>query len=201
VLQTEMDALTAALGIFPEDPVDVLILTEDLGERADPFLPFANGLYDGQIRLYVGDGMCEREEFIGTVRHEMVHALLHHVSSDLPGWVHEGIAQKVGEDPSEEKIRQARNYVREALALGYGVNIEALGGSFVFLDEKERTRAYATSLIFVDWLEKTYGEGFIPRFVWEISNGADASSAAGKVAGAPFEKVQLAFQKYLTEEH
>jgi len=198
VLQTEIDALTVALGIFPEDPVDVLILTGDLGERSEPVYHFVTGLYDGQIRLYVGDGIGDRERFVETVRHEMVHALLHHISDDIPGWVHEGIAQKVGEEPSEERIRITRQYIREALAHGYGVDFESLDESFIIMGDEERSRAYATSLLFMDWLEKRFGEGFIPRFVSEIASGSEAFSAVGRVTGMSFEKIQGSFHEYLT---
>gem|GEM_PF-5645570 len=199
VLQTEMDALTASLGVFPEDPVDVLILTEDLGERSEAFLPFVEGLYDGQIRLFVGDGIRDRERFIRTVRHEMVHALLHHVSGNIPAWVHEGLAQKVGEEPSEERIRKVREYIRASISRGYGVDLESLGPSFIEFEEGERSRAYAVSLLFMDWVEKKYGQGVIPRFVSEISTGTSATAAMVKVTGAPFEKMERSFHEYLTQ--
>ena len=178
--------------------VDVLILTGDLGSRSDPFLPLVEGLYDGQIRLYVGDGIGDRGRFIETVRHEMIHALLHHVSGDLPGWVHEGIAQKVGENPSEEKIENARRYVRQAIVDGYGVDLESLQDSFVNFEGDERSRAYAASLLFLDWLEKRFGDAFIPGFVSEISAGTDAFSAMEKTAGTSFERIRSSFHEYLT---
>ena len=198
VLQTEMDALTAALGVFPEDTVDVLIMTEDLGDRSDPLDPLVDGLYDGQIRLYVGKGIEDKEHFIVTVRHEMVHALLHEVSGVLPGWVQEGLAQKVGENPSEEEIRAARKYVERALRDGYNVDLDSLDTSFITMDREKRARAYATSLLFMDWLVKRFGENFIPRFVSEISSGTDSFTAVQNVAGIDFEQIQASFKKYLT---
>ena len=199
VLQTEMDALTVSLGVFPEDPVDVLILTEDLGERSEAFLPFVEGLYDGQIRLFVGDGIRDRERFIRTVRHEMVHALLHHLSGDIPGWVHEGLAQKIGEEPSKERISKVREYIRASISRGYGVNLESLGPSFIEFEEGERSRAYAVSLLFMDWIEKRFGQGVIPRFISEVSTGTDAAAASVKVTGVPFEKIEQSFHEYLMQ--
>ena len=195
-----MDALTVALGIFPEDPVDVLIMTGDLGERSDPLDPLVDGLYDGQIRLYVEDGIDDREQLISTVRHEMVHALLHEAAGRLPGWVHEGLAQKVGEDPSEEVIDSARRYVARALKKGYNVNLDSLDASFITMEREERARAYATSLLFMDWMVNRFGESFIPRFVSEISTGRESSLAVQNVAGTPFEQIQVSFKQYLTGE-
>ena len=61
-LQTQLDSLTVALGVFPEKPIDVLLLTSDLGDRASPMDPSLEGLYDGQIRLYAGDGIEDRPQ-------------------------------------------------------------------------------------------------------------------------------------------
>jgi hypothetical protein len=199
ILQTEMDALTAALGVFPEDPVDVLIMTGDLGERSDPLDPLVQGLYDGQIRLYVGDGIDDRENLVTTVRHEMVHALLHEVSTKLPGWVHEGLAQKVGEDPSPREISSARRYVAQALKKGYNVNMGSLDASFLTMEKEDRARAYATSLLFMEFLVDRFGDSFIPRFVSEIAVGQDSFRAVETVSGTSFERLQASFKRYLTE--
>jgi hypothetical protein len=198
LLQAQMDALTAALGVFPEDAVDVLILTEDLGDRADRMDPFMEGLYDGQIRLYMGDGIQDREKLVLTVRHEMVHALLHDAAGILPGWVQEGLAQKVGEDPPEEKIQAARGFVVEALKQGYDLNLGSLDNTFIGLETEERSRAYATSLLFIDWLVKNYGDNFIPKFVSEISSGTDSYAAVKNVTGIGFDRVQETFKRDLT---
>lgn len=198
LLQAQMDALTAALGVFPEDTVDVLILTEDLGDRADRMDPFMEGLYDGQIRLYMGDGIQDREKLVLTVRHEMVHALLHDAAGILPGWVQEGLAQKVGEDPPEEKLQAARGYVVEALKQGYDLNLGSLDNTFIGLETEERSRAYATSLLFIDWLVKNYGDNFIPKFVSEISSGTNSYAAVKNVTGIGFDRVQETFKRDLT---
>ncbi|MCK5352160.1 hypothetical protein KAJ77_06260, partial [bacterium] len=167
VLQTQLDSLTAALGIFPENPIDVLLLTEDLGVRADPLDPLLEGLYDGQIRLYLGDGIHDRPKLILTVRHEMVHALLHQGAGNLPGWVQEGLAQKAGEEPDEDHLVTARRYVGSKIREGYSVELSNMGISFINMDKESRTLAYATSLLFMDYLSRKYGSGFIPRFVSE----------------------------------
>jgi tetratricopeptide (TPR) repeat protein len=199
ILQVHMDALTSTLGIFPEDPVDVLILTDDLGDRADPMNPYMEGLYDGQIRLYMGDGIEDMEKFILTVRHEMIHALLHEAAGILPGWVHEGLAQKVGEDPARERIDMVRKYVADAISKGYMVNMAALDTTFIDMEDEDRSMAYATSLLFMDWLVNNYGELFIPRFVSEITSGIPSERAVEKVTGTDFIRIQESFNKDLKE--
>ena len=198
VLQTQLDSLTAALGTFPEKPIDVLLLTEDLGARADPLDPFLEGLYDGQIRLYVGDGIEDRPKLMTTVRHEMVHALLHHgAGAELPGWVQEGIAQKAGEEPDEAHLLTARRYLADQIRRGYIVDLSTMGTSFITLDGESRMRAYTTSLLFMDYLTRRYGNGFIPKFIAELTAGVPPQEALRILTGSSFVQLQASFSREL----
>jgi tetratricopeptide (TPR) repeat protein len=197
ILQTQLDSLTVALGIFPDKPIDVLLLTEDLGAMADPVDPFLEGLYDGQIRLYIGSGIDDRQKLIITVRHEMVHALLHQAAGNLPGWVQEGLAQKAGEEPGEDHLRAARRYVASEIRGGHPVDLATMGITFINLDEESRTTAYATSLLFMDYLSRVYGDGFIPRFVAELISGTSSDDALKVVTGMTFHQLQASFSSDL----
>ncbi|MGD8353087.1 MAG: hypothetical protein PVJ01_02890, partial [Pseudomonadota bacterium] len=197
ILQTQLDSLTAALGIFPEKPIDVLLLTSDLGSRADPLDPFLEGLYDGQIRLYAGDGISDREKFIGTVRHEMVHALLHQATAGLPGWVHEGLAQIAGDKPDEKQLEKLKRYLASRIRDGYRIDLGTMGDSFINLDSESRARAYTSSLLFMDYLNSAYGTAFIPRFVSEITAGKSPEEALKDLTGRSFTELQQSFSKHL----
>jgi len=201
ILQTQLDSLTVALGIFPDKPIDVLLLTEDLGTRADPLDPFLEGLYDGQIRLYLGEGIADRKKLILTVRHEMVHALLHQAAGNLPGWVQEGLAQKAGEEPAEDHLAAVRKYVAREIKEGYRVDLAAMGISFINMESEKRTRAYATSLLFMDYLSRKYGNGFIPRFVAEIAFGVPPRDVLKTLTGSNFTQLQVSFSEDLEKEY
>jgi len=193
ILQAELDSLTVALGIFPDKPIDVLLLTEDLGTRADPLDPFLEGLYDGQIRLYMGDGIDDKQKLILTVRHEMVHALLHGAAGNLPGWVQEGLAQKAGEEPAEDHLVAVRGYIAREVSEGYRVDLSTMGISFINMENVSRTRAYATSLLFMDYLSRVYGNNFIPRFVAELTSGVSPGDALKTLTGYSFDQLQVSF--------
>ncbi|MDF1526314.1 MAG: hypothetical protein RRA15_13615 [bacterium] len=201
LLQTQLDSLTAALGVFPEKPIDVLLLTDDLGTRAAPLDPSLEGLYNGQIRLYLGDGIFDTPKLILTVRHEMVHALLHQGAGNLPGWVQEGLAQKAGEEPDEDQIVAARRYIANKIRDGYSVDLSKMGISFINLDNESRTIAYATSLLFMDYLSLNYGSGFIPRFVSELVSEASPRDALRTLTGLTFAQLQVSFSEDLEKEY
>ena len=197
ILQSQLDSLSVSLGIFPEKTIDVLLLTKDLGDRANPMDPSLEGLYDGQIRLYAGEGITDRRKFIRTVRHEMVHALLHQGAGNLPGWVHEGLAQLVGEEPDDEHKARLRSYLAEKIREGYRIELEKMGVSFLNLDNESRTRAYASSLLFMDHLSSTYGSGFVARFISEITSGLPPEDALKTLTGQDFSSLQGAFSDQL----
>jgi tetratricopeptide (TPR) repeat protein len=196
LLQDQMDSLTAALGIFPAEPVDVLILTGDLGARADPFDQALEGLYDGQIRLYVGDGIKDKERLTITVRHEMVHALLHGAAGVLPSWVQEGLAQKIGENPDDEHVNAVRAYMAQEISKGYVIDLAGLEGSFIAMDPERRTRSYAASLLLMEQLERSYGKNFIQLFVSELADGNDPLVALKSLTGGDL----VMFQETLTRD-
>jgi tetratricopeptide (TPR) repeat protein len=193
ILQTQLDSLTVALGIFPEKTIDVLLLTEDLGARADPLDPLLEGLYDGQVRLYLNDGIEDKKKLILTVRHEMVHALLHQAVGNLPGWVQEGLAQKAGEEPDEDHLMTAGRYIAGEIREGYKVDLFNIGDSFIDLDIESRTRAYAASLLFMDYLSNVYGSSFIPRFIAELASGESPGDALRTLTGYSFAQLQISF--------
>lgn len=201
ILQTQLDSLSVALGIFPERPIDVLLLTDDLGTRATPQDPFLEGLYDGQIRLYAGQGIEDRTKLILTVRHEMVHALLHQAAGNLPGWVHEGVAQIAGEDPDEERMMDLKKYLAHKVREGYRIDLASMGISFINLDGDSRTQAYASSLLFMDYLSREYGSSFLPRFVAEISSGTSPTNALKTLTGYSFAQLQSSFSSNLAGEY
>jgi hypothetical protein len=65
------------------------------------------------------------------------------------------------------------------------------------MESEERSRAYATSLLFIDWLVKNYGDNFIPMFVSEISSGTGPYMAVKNVTGIGFGQVQDSFKRSL----
>jgi hypothetical protein len=159
--------------------------------------PFLEGLYDGQIRLYVGEGIEDKEKLTLTVRHEMVHALLHRAAGNLPSWIQEGLAQKVGEDPSSEHLQAVRNYMLREMSKGYVIDLSSLDRSFITMDVERRTKAYAVSLLFMVHLERSYNRNFIPLFVSELADGTAPVEAIESLTGKNLRELQDTFRKSL----
>ncbi len=192
LLQDEMDSLTAIMGYFPSNVIDVLLMTGDLGLRAVPLDPSLTGLYDGKIRVYL-DEIENLEGVRKTVRHEMVHALLHRVGGVLPGWFQEGMAQFLGERYLEGEDPRLRVYLRTRLDEGYGLDLTGLGISFVDLPDEGRTAAYASSYLFMEYLVQKYGENLIPIIIGELEGGQGLIPALRELTGRDLTTLQVEF--------
>ncbi|MFV1957006.1 MAG: tetratricopeptide repeat protein, partial [bacterium] len=183
VLQEQMDNLTALLGVFPRDPIEVLIMTEDLGEKGSSPDPYLTGIYDGRIRLYPGEELYDTRVFVNTVRHEMIHALLHRAGGRIPAWFQEGVAQRLGEEYTSKEMAQVRLYVKSLVDDGWFRSLGDLDGTFIKMYHKERVKAYAVSLLFVDFLMMKYSETLIPLVISELQSGQYFSVAIANATG------------------
>ncbi len=197
ILQEEMDSLTAVLGIFPSHPIDVLLMTEDLGEKAKPVDPAFKGIYDGRIRLYLGDSLNDRDVLTRTVRHEMVHALLRQAGGVLPAWFQEGVAQKLGERPSARETVEMKRVLRDAMKGAFSLDLLSFGDSYVSLPADKRNMAYAASYLFIEYLEGKYGENMIPVIVSDLQRGLSIEEAMMSYTGKGIHDLQADFIKDL----
>lgn len=140
--------VAADFGLAPVDRVLVLVLDRARYRLEAP--AWSAGLYDGRIRLAVGDFAAERETLRGTMRHEFVHAALHRLGPPLPTWFQEGLAQLV-EDRSVPAARRL-------LATEDPPGIAELGDDWTAWTDRGRvTRAYAYALSLCRFLGEEYG--------------------------------------------
>lgn len=136
---------------------------------------WAGGVFDGTIRVPVESLGDERERLRAVLRHELMHAFIHHVSGgNAPAWLNEGLAQWI-ERPGEGRaldVALARGRLR-----GHELfPLASLRGTLAAWSDKQAiTRAYAQALLVVDHLVFSKGEALVFELV--------AASKAGGVAG------------------
>lgn len=197
ILQDQMDRLTSLLGVFPTDSIEVLVMTKELGARGDSPDPLLSGIYDGRIRLYLGEDIHDNRKLVNTVRHEMIHALLHRAGGKIPGWFHEGMAQRIGEDYTVDQLSRVKEYVGSLLKDGWLVSLGDLEGTFIGMEPEDRLKAYSVSLVFADYLIRRFGDTFVQVVVAEMQNGQSFSSAMYTATGKRLLELQAEFFKFL----
>lgn len=120
-------------------------------------------------------GRGAREVFL----HEMVHALLFRGARGqwLPTWLHEGAAMRYG---GEWRFTDTVSLLLD----GRVPSLASLQGAFQG-GANRADRAYRTSLLAVERLEREFGPDVIPRLVAATARGGDFEVAFDTVTGVP----------------
>ena len=117
---------------------------------------WAAAIYDGKIRIPFQYASMNIDELESIIRHELTHALIHHMAgSNVPAWLHEGIAQhKDGIDDTA-----AKEVLRKAVNSNTLIPFNQLKRGFVnFKEDSTKVKlAYAESLSFIEYLINNYG--------------------------------------------
>jgi hypothetical protein len=185
ILEKEVDDISLALGVRPARALDILVLTPDLGAKGDRPDSAVGAIYDGRIRLYLGEERSDPARLRATIRHELVHALLFAVSLDMPAWLQEGLAQRYGERIGDEQIVAYRNAFLQAEAdEGWWVSPLTIRRSIIDLPRLDRSRAYALCLLFVDFLDRRYGRSWAPRLLAAVGEGKTLAQAGIEATGS-----------------
>jgi hypothetical protein len=162
-LETAYLDLTEQFGIDPvaggRARIRVVLYRREGFHGATGIGHWAGGLYDGSIRVPLEDLGKERETLRRVLRHELVHAFVHESGGrSVPGWLNEGLAQLLEvPDPAQQAraLDAARRRVRGAAL----VPLERLEGSLGAAGDDEAIgRAYAQSLLFLDFVSREHGE-------------------------------------------
>ena len=152
---------------FPGGPaIRVVLYDPEDFDRLTGLGDWAAGVFDGVVRISVSDltrGLGWREVLV----HELVHAFVQALSgSTVPGWLNEGLAQ-MHEGRAGDRAR-----ARERLRGAELFPLERLGGSLAGWDDSAAIgRAYAQSLLFVEYLRATYGDEALRRMLLAIGRG------------------------------
>jgi tetratricopeptide (TPR) repeat protein len=137
-----LDAAYSHLGrelrYFPKDRVQVVLY--DVTDFASSIRPDAwvGGLYDGKIRVPVGNFAHEQARLQRVLTHEYTHAVVHRIAPACPTWLNEGLAQIM-----EGADREAAD---KRLRAGGHLPFEQLSQSFKGLTPQQARQAYDMSL-------------------------------------------------------
>lgn len=181
VVEEAWQDVLAATGLRPQQRILIMLLEPTRYRAAAP--DWSSGLYDGRVRLVVEDPTQELDTLARTLRHELTHAALFTIGSNLPTWIHEGLAQQV-EGGSVE-------YARRSLAEqdSFLLSSAELAGDWTRWQEEERVReAYFYSLSLTAWLGEEYG-GEVWANLFQNLQGRSYEEAWFLTFGQSFEEL------------
>lgn len=148
---------------------------------------WAGGVFDGTIRVSVEKFRPDRARWGRVLRHELVHAFIHEVGGDaVPGWLNEGLAQYLDTscDWTDDFRRESVQLAREALRGETLFSLEELAGSLArWTDRAAITKAYAESLVVVDYIAHQWGEDALRAMLAGAKQGEGADAAFQRWSG------------------
>jgi alkylhydroperoxidase family enzyme len=148
-------------------PVSVVLYRREQFGSLTGLAEWAGGAYDGTIRVPIEDLKLERSSLRRTLRHELVHAFVEHLGGGkVPGWLNEGLAQRLEWDSKRERERAVTAARAELLGQENWLALSDLTGTLAQLGDERAVRfAYAQALVLVDYLARAFGEDFPGRLV------------------------------------
>lgn len=139
-----------ALGAYPSSSITVTLYSERQFRDLTGAPEWADGVFDGKIRLPVQGARQNLAEFDRVLTHELTHAMISSLAPrGIPTWLHEGLA-------SYFEPRDIASALRVLRVTGI-VPAEVLFDSFTRLNDRQAAAAYAESLVFADLLMRRAG--------------------------------------------
>ena len=151
VLESAYTTVGKALNSYPTETLTVILYTEQQFEAVTRSPAWAEGQFDGRIRLAVRGAMSSPRALDRLVVHEFVHAAIASVAPrNVPAWVHEGLASNL------ESID--RPWAQRVVAMRtQRIRLEDLEGGFDRFDSSLAQLAYAESAIAAQLLQERVG--------------------------------------------
>ena len=175
------------LGPFPDRTVPVILYAEEEFHDVTVTPAWAQGVFDGKIRLPVGGASVQAELLNKVIRHEYTHALVHaRTRGHVPTWLTEGLAIVFeGND-----VRRGWDLLRKADHL---VPLRELHGSFLTLPPSQRSLAYAESFAAVQYLIDRHGVRPVRTLLKDLGGSKDFDRTFQEALGLPYPDFQAAF--------
>lgn len=187
-----------AFQIYPASsgPIRVVLYTREGFDRVTGIGPWAGGVYDGTIRLPVGDLHRELPRVRSVLRHELVHAFVQEKGgSAVPAWLNEGLAQWLESATPGSRASEAAR-ARQRLVGTQPFPLAELRGSLAAWEDTQAIeRAYAQALALVGWIASEYqnngvqSNGVLFEMVAGCGQGQSAESVFEVRIGIPLETV------------
>jgi hypothetical protein len=149
--------------------------------------PWTGAVFDGTLRLAL-EGEQRPAHWEAVVRHETVHAQLHHDAPNGPTWLHEGLAQYL----AEQRPRALWETYERMARTGTFIPLASMAGSFMVIDDNEDALvAYHQSLAMIDLLVQNHGSQVIRRAVTLLQNGTSPENLLHELTTPPLTGADL----------
>jgi len=170
----------------------VIVYTKAEFAAARGLPDWVGGLFDGRIRVSLGDVTQGDNRLREILSHEFSHATVFDMlGRTAPTWFDEGVAQLLekGQTPSPGTLRARIN--------GGQPSLSSLGGQFVGMNSSQATAAYAYSYAAVAYIISRNGTGAIPAILAKYNSEQDIDAALRYAIGRDQAELDVEIRQWL----
>ena len=170
-------------GVYPDQPLTVIIYTQEKFQSVTGAGEWFAGVYDGKIRLRRSDAEGDKQRLRQIVFHEYMHAFVHYLSgNNVPVWLNEGVAQCYENMPQKPALTDGeKRFLKERLMNGEP-DLVTIDRMFLSRDSEADVRfAYVYAKAFVGYLVDKGWDYNIKNLLDELKKGSTANEAFNKV--------------------
>lgn len=171
ILEQGYFRIGTALYTFPEQPITVILSTQEQFRDVTRAPGWAAGAYDGRIRIPIRGALLQPDELERVLSHELAHAMIQTIAPHgVPLWLNEGLA--VMFEP------HGREWADAELARHEGrLPIARLTGNFGSFSGDDARLAYAQSAVMARTLFDESGGAAIVAILKDLAGGESLETA------------------------
>lgn len=187
VLEDAYFRIGTALYTFPDQPITVILYTQEQFRDITRAPGWAAGAYDGRIRIPIRGALEQPEELERVLSHELTHAMIQTIAPrGVPLWLNEGLA--VAFEPHGREWADAE-LARQPARLPF----DRLTGSFSSFSGDEARLAYAQSARMAQSLLDDGGGATLVAILKDLAAGTSFRTAYEQRLFLPFTTFTSAF--------
>jgi tetratricopeptide (TPR) repeat protein len=193
-LEEDYRSIQAELRFAPQEPVAVVLYTQQ-GFRDITRAPsWAGAWNDGRIRLPVQGVAFVSDPMARVLKHELTHSFVRQqTQGHCPQWLHEGLAQWMeGRRTGEAARILVEMYERRAVP-----PLKALEGSWIEYSSGQAGLAYAWSLAATEYIVANSGTWGVERLLQSLAAGSAIEPALGSALQTNYADIERGTSEYL----
>jgi len=193
-LEEHFRALESELSFTPQEPIGVILYTEQAFADITRAPGWVGALNDGRIRLPVQGLTAVPPELSRILKHELTHSFAQQKTRGrCPVWLQEGIAQWM----EGSRSRDSANLLVNAYEKKASLPLADLESSWMNLSGSLATYAYAWSLAVVEGIVRTSGTGDIERLLDRIAAEPSTEAAVRSALHMDYPELEKHTVEYL----
>jgi tetratricopeptide (TPR) repeat protein len=199
ILEEAYREIGQKFGYFPSKTIVVVLHAKSAFQSATGSPVWADGLFDpvlGRIQVPTQDALADRAWLTRVLRHEFVHALLHHqlgpAGSAVPTWLNEGLAMEL----SGDRWSDLDQIMRQEFTL---IPLSALEGGWGGLSSDAATVAYLEANSAVHYLIDRFGMPRVRELLGHLKARQSLSAAMQSQLSLSYEQFQSRWVAQLQE--